>query len=229
MDDRKKVTAREVYDLLVDEFKIKEKKGSVEIKIGGISAKYESKDALGDLIQEWLGQFLKNNNIYYQDVTNTQDFPDFLLTEHNDKGLLEIKTFNGNAGPAFDIANFNSYNLSLLERPERLDADYLVFSYMMEEGEFSIKDVWLKKVWELSGTSSANPITLQTKYKQPYNLRPVTWYSTRGANKSFKNRLEFVQALAETQAKYKNHIDNYDDEWLDKVKKAYKLKTEQEL
>jgi len=220
-----KKTANEIYDLLLNDFKIKEKTGTVEITLGGISAQYGCRDALGDLIQEWLGQFLSKNNIYFQNVTNTQDFPDFLLTEDTDKGFLEIKTFNAAASPAFDIANFNSYCLSLLSKVERLDADYLIFGYEMESGILKIKDVWLKKVWEISGESGTNPINLQTKYEQPYNIRPIRWYSDKSKNKSFTTRLAFVEALNNTRIKYKKNITPYSETWLDDVRTAYKNKT----
>ena len=43
MTEKKKVTAEEIYYLLLNEFKIKEQIGSVEIILGGISAKYKRK------------------------------------------------------------------------------------------------------------------------------------------------------------------------------------------
>jgi hypothetical protein len=51
MAAKKKVTANEIYDLLLNEFKIKEQIGSIEIIFGGITAKYNGKDAIGDLLQ----------------------------------------------------------------------------------------------------------------------------------------------------------------------------------
>jgi len=131
MKKKKKVSANEIYDDLVNEFKIKEKIGSVEIKLGNISAKYNGRDAIGDLLQEWISNWFESRNYYYRTKDNTQEFPDFLLEENDDSGLLEIKTFNADASPAFDIANFNSYCKSLLTNPERLDADYLILSYKM--------------------------------------------------------------------------------------------------
>ncbi len=44
MQNKTKITANKIYDLLVNEFKIKEKIGSVEITLGGISAKYNGRD-----------------------------------------------------------------------------------------------------------------------------------------------------------------------------------------
>ena len=203
MKEKKKVSAKEIYNDLVNEFKIKEKIGSVEIKLGNISAKYNGRDAIGDLLQEWISNWFESRNYYYRTKDNTQEFPDFLLERNDDSGLLEIKTFNADASPAFDIANFNSYCKSLLTNPERLDADYLILSYKMKDSELSIDNVWLKKVWEIAGTSGVNPINLQTKYKQPYNLRPVKWYSSRKTtNRPFKSKIEFIEAIAKTHKKY---------------------------
>lgn len=216
-----KITASELYNELVDNFKIKEKIGSVEIKLGNITAKYNGKDAIGDLLQEWLGEWMKSKNYYFRTKANTQEFPDFLLDITDDKGLLEIKTFNANATPAFDIANYNSYCKSLLKNPERLNADYLILSYKMEDSELSVDNVWLKKVWEIAGTSGANPINLQTKYKQPYNLRPVKWYSEKAKNKPFTSKLEFLKAISETHLKYPGHSESYSENWLELVESKY--------
>lgn len=216
-----KITASELYNELVENFKIKEKIGSIEIKLGNITAKYNGKDAIGDLLQEWLGEWMKSKNYYFRTKENTQEFPDFLLDTTDDKGLLEIKTFNAKATPAFDIANYNSYCKSLLKNPERLDADYLILSYKMENAELSVDNVWLKKVWEIAGTSGANPINLQTKYKQPYNLRPVKWYSERAKNKPFTSKVEFLNAISKTHLKYPVHSESYSDNWLELVEAKY--------
>ncbi|MEA5140451.1 NgoBV family restriction endonuclease [Arcicella rigui] len=221
MIEKKKVTAHEIYDLLLNDFKIKEQIGSVEIIFGGISARYKGRDALGDLIQEWIGKWLSQNNIFYRTKINTQEFPDFLLSEDDDKGFLEIKTFNANASPAFDIANFNAYSQSLLSKPERLDADYLILSYKMIDGALSIDNIWLKKVWEIAGSSGTNPINLQTKYSQPYNLRPIKWYGKTNKNKPFEDKLSFLKAIAETHNKYENTSKSYSENWLEKVCSKY--------
>jgi type II restriction enzyme len=143
MADKIKVTAKEIYDLLINEFKIKEQIGSIEIILGGISAKYNGKDAIGDLLQEWLGEWLRQKNFYFRQHPNSQEFPDFLLTESTNSDFLELKTFNADASPAFDIANFDSYCTSLLRIPERIEADYLIFSYKMVDAELSIDNLWL--------------------------------------------------------------------------------------
>ncbi len=221
MTEKKKVTAREIYALLLNEFKIKEQIGSVEIILGGISAKYYGKDAIGDLLQEWIGEWLKRNDFYFRQPANTQEFPDFLLAEDNKSGFLEIKTFNANATPAFDIANFDSYNKSLLIKPERLDADYLIFGYKMIDAVLSIDNLWLLKVWEMAGTSGANPINMQTKNSQPYNLRPIKWYAKSPKNKPFADKISFLNAISETLEKYSHSTSNYSENWLKNVKEKY--------
>jgi type II restriction enzyme len=103
-----KVTATQIYTELKDNFKIQEQIGSVEIILGNISAKYKGRDAVGDLLQEWIGEWMKSKNYYFRTRQNTQEFPDFLLSESNTSDFLEIKTFNADAGPGFDLANLTS-------------------------------------------------------------------------------------------------------------------------
>lgn len=215
-----KITASELYNELVDNFKIKEKIGSVEIKLGNITAKYNGKDAIGDLLQEWLGEWMRSKNYYFRTKVNTQEFPDFLLSESDTKDFLELKTFNANASPAFDIANFDSYCTSLLKIPERIDADYLIFSYKMENSELSIDNVWLKKVWEMASPSGQDPIKLQVKRNQIYNIRPCTWYSTRLKFPPFNNKKEFLKAISETHKEYPQ-CDQYKKNWLKIVGTKY--------
>jgi hypothetical protein len=216
----KRYTAHEIYNLLLNEFKIKEQIGSVEINLGGVSAKYNGRDAIGDLLQEWLGEWLKQKNIYFRQHENTQVFPDFLLTESTNSGFLELKTFNADASPAFDIANFDSYCTSLLVIPERIEADYLIFSYKMINGTLSIDDVWLKKVWEMTSPSGTAPIKMQVKRGMAYNIRPCTWYSKRLQYPSFENKSDFLNALSTTLDLYPQCI-RYKDNWLKNVKSKY--------
>ena len=220
MVKNRKVSALEIYTELVENFKIKEKIGSVEIKLGNITAKYNGKDAIGDLLQEWLGEWMTSKKYYFRTKHNTQEFPDFLLSESDTKDFLELKTFNANASPAFDIANFDSYCTSLLTIPERIEADYLIFSYKMVNSELSIDNVWLKKVWEMSSPSGKDPIKLQVKRKQIYNIRPCTWYSKRLKYQPFDKKTDFLKAISETH-KYYSQCDQYKKNWLKIVSEKY--------
>ena len=220
MATKRKVTANEIYDLLLNEFKIKEQIGSVEIILGGISAKYNGKDAIGDLLQEWLGEWLKQKNFYFREPAHSQAFPDFLLSESTNSDFLELKTFKADASPAFDIANFDSYCTSLLTIPERIDADYLILSYKMIDAQLSIDNIWLKKVWEMTSPSGQDPIKLQVKRNQIYNLRPCTWYSKRLQYQPFENKTDFLKSISETHNMYPQ-CAQYKENWLDKVKANY--------
>lgn len=216
----KRITASKIYDLLLNEFKIKEQIGSIEIKLGGISAKYSGKDAIGDLLQEWLREWLILNNFYFRQPKNTQAFPDFLLSESDNSNFLELKAFDADASPAFDIANFDSYCTSLLLVPERIEADYLIFSYKMVDSVLSIDNVWLKKVWEITSLTKKNTITLQQKRGLIYNIRPCTWYSSNSKNPPFKDKVEFLNALVGTFNSY-NQCANYKTNWLKNVEAKY--------
>lgn len=220
MAEKRKVTASKIYDLLLNEFKIKEQLGSIEIVLGGISAKYNGKDAIGDLLQKWLNVFLKQQNFYFREPAHSQAFPDFLLSESSNSDFLELKTFNAEASPAFDIANFDSYYTSLLTIPERIDADYLILSYKMVDTQLSIDNIWLKKVWEITSPSGPDPIKLQVKRNQIYNIRPSTWYSQRLQYQPFENKNEFLKAISETHKMYPQ-CDQYKKNWLETVKEKY--------
>ena len=224
MIQKRKVTANDIYEELVSNFKIKEQIGSVEIILGNIKAKYNGKDAIGDLLQDWLGKWFDSMNYDYRIKTNTQEFPDFLLNDNDSTGFLEIKTFNADASPAFDIANFDSYCTSLLSVPERIEADYLILSYKMIDHQLEIDNVWLKKVWEISSASGPNALKIQTKRRQIYNIRPCTWYSSRLSFQPFSSKDEFLNALALTQQEYPQ-CDRYKDNWLQNVKDKYLLNT----
>lgn len=224
MNKKIKVTALNIYNELVENFKIKNKIGRIEIRLGDITAKYNGKDAIGDLLQEWIGEWMKSKNYYFRTKVNTQEFPDFLLSESDTSNFLEIKTFHANASPAFDIANFDSYCTSLLNLPERIDTDYLILSYTMENTALKIDNVWLKKVWEMASPSRPNPIKLQTKRGQIYNLRPCTWYSKRLKHHPFSDKMSFLKALAQTHTNYEQ-CKGYRDNWIKNVLKKYEQNT----
>lgn len=215
-----KITAQQLYIELKDNFKIQQQIGSVEIILGNVSAKYKGRDAIGDLLQEWIGEWMESQNYYFRTPQNTQEFPDFLLSESDTSDFLEIKTFNADAGPGFDLANFDAYCTSLLDIPERLDSDYLILSYKMIDGELSVDNIWLKKIWELSSASRPNPVKLQTKRGQIYNLRPCTWYSKRPKYPAFETRKAFLEAIAATQLNYPQ-CKQYREGWLNRVATKY--------
>jgi hypothetical protein len=196
-----------------------------------ISIAINQKSAIGDLFQEWFSKWLTFKNIDFRTKSNTQEFPDFLLDpESNQKHLLEVKTFNYSASPAFDIANFEAYCRSLKNSPYRLDADYLIFGYELINAKFYIREIWLKKIWEITGSSERYPINCQIKQDIIYNIRPVLWYSTsnRVQFKPFTNKREFVESLYKTLTQYPKTTSSNKD-WLNIVENSYYNYTGQRL
>lgn len=163
--------------------------------------------------------------VEFEENPNSQVFPDFYLDKHNKKlGLLEVKSFDWDRGPGFDLANFDSYCNSLLTSAYRLNSDYLIFAYQMKGSELTIKDVWIKKIWELACPSSTYPLKVQEKKSVIYNIRPGIWYSERSKFKPFKSLEEFLSALNETRYQYPQtrHTNGH---WLQNVLKNYKEHT----
>ena len=220
-----KISAQKLYKKLVTDYKLVGQKGRITFKLKDITVEIETKDTIGSLIQEWLKEWMKSEKIDFEENQNSQTFPDiFLNTKDKKKGLLEIKTFDFDRGPGFDLANFDSYSNSLLTNSYRLDSDYLILAYQMSGSVITIKDVWLKKIWELAGASSTYPIKVQEKKNVIYNIRPIIWFSERSKFGAFKSKEEFLKALNETRYQYpKTHHDNA--HWLNKVIKNYKEHT----
>ncbi|VEP18499.1 conserved hypothetical protein [Hyella patelloides LEGE 07179] len=222
------LTAAQIYDLLIEN-KITNSFGNIKFEFLNLSVNIREKSAIGDLFQEWFAQWLETNDIEYRTPTNTQEFPDFLLdSQSNIKNLLEVKTFDYSRSANFDVANFEAYNRSLRTQAYRLDADYLIFAYLLLDGQFKIEKLWLKKIWQITGKSDKYPMKCQIKQGTIYNIRPVSWYSQRAKFKPFNNRLEFVEALHQTLMKYpKTQVSSND--WLNSVLQNYLSHTGQRL
>lgn len=179
--------------------------GSTVFRFGGIDVDVEGKDGIGGLIEEWVGIWAIEQGFDIKKATESQTFPDYFVGEND--ALLEIKAFDYNASANFDIANFESYCSSLAHTPSRLYSDYLIFGYQIIGHKISIKDIWLKKIWEITCPSERWPLKTQTKRDVIYNIRPASWYSSRSKYKAFNNPEAFVNALYETQEMYTGRSD----------------------
>jgi len=222
------VSSQELLDKLT-EYGIVGQKGEINFILKDLSIKITSRDTVGNLIQDWLKQWMMTQKIEFEVSDNSQVFPDIFLNTHNKKqGLLEIKTFDYDRGPGFDIANFDAYCNSLLTSAYRLDSDYLLIGYTMHGHEITIADVWLKKIWEIAASSSTYPIKVQEKKNIIYNIRPNKWYSSRNRFPTFTNVEGFLKALNDTRYKYpQTRFTN--GHWLDNVIKNYAEHTGIEL
>jgi len=224
-----KLSALQLYDALVNDYGIIGETGNIKFTVKDLSILIKTKDSVGNLLQEWLKAWFTENSIDFVENNNSQSFPDFLLNPDDyTKGLLEVKSFDFDRGPGFDLANFDSYCNSLLTHAYRLDSDYLILSYQMIDGQIGIKNVWLKKIWELACPSSTYPLKVQEKKNVIYNIRPSVWFSTRSRFKPFNSKEEFLSALNNTRYQYpQTRFKN--GHWLNKVLRNYEEYTGETL
>lgn len=221
-----KINAQQLLDELLN-LNLENAIGRINFNMAGINIIINQTDIVGNSLQAWLGEYLKHKNYYFRTPDNTQAFPDFYLSEKNNEGLLEVKSFNFDATPGFDIANFESYVESVKQQPYKLEANYLIFGYSMsKEGDISVPKIWLKKIWEISGTSTKWPLKVQDKRGMIYNIRPSSNFK-RDIASPFKNKIDFLEAIYKTLIKYKNI--EYANSWLDELKENYLLYYKEEL
>lgn len=200
-----KLTAQQVYDKLVNEDKVLEIQGQIQFHFGDVNIIVKQKDVVGNIIQEWLQGWLDKRGIEYAPSENTQMPPDFFLDpQDKTRNLLEVKAFNRSATPGFDIADFRMYEEEIIDKPYMLDVDYLIFGYdMSDDGIVTVKDLWLKKVWQITRRMDKWPLNLQIKQNVVHKIRPGVWYSTKqGSMPMFRSLEDFVSAIEETV--YKN-------------------------
>ena len=175
--------------------------GQIKFFLGDVDIVVKQKDVVGNIIQEWLQGWLDKRKIEYAVNDNTQMPPDFFLNlNDHTKDLLEVKAFNRNASPGFDIADFRMYEEEIIEKPYMLDVDYLIFGYdMSDNGIVTIKDLWLKKVWQITRRMENWPLNLQVKAGVVHKIRPGVWYSTKRQEfRMFSCLEDFLSAVEET-------------------------------
>jgi len=219
-----KLTAQEVFNKLMLDDKILEVKGQIKFYLGSVDIIVKQRDVVGNIMQEWLEGWLKHNNIDYKLNPNSQMPPDFYLNP-TDKTieLLEVKAFNYDASPGFDIADFNAYQTEIIEKPYMLHTKYLIFGYQMQEdGYVVIKKLWLQNLWEICRRMENWPLNLQIKDKVVHKIRPATWYSKGKAvrYKPFETLEDFISAVEQTV--YQNpKTREKSGEWLNLFLKSY--------
>lgn len=225
-----KVNALKVFEKLLDEDKLLEIEGQIKFFLGDVDIIVKQKDVVGNIIQEWLQGWMDKRGIEYALNDNTQMPPDFFLNpKDKTTDLLEVKAFNRSASPGFDIADFRMYEEEIIEKPYMLNVDYLIFGYdMSDDGIVTIKDLWLKKVWEITRRMEGWSINLQVKQGVVHKIRPGVWYSERPGNiPMFKSMEHFVAAIEE--AVYQNpktheSAATWKKKFIDSYKKFYGVK-----
>ena len=227
-----RLSAQEIYDKLLNVDHILELEGQIKFFLGDVNIIVRQKDVVGNIMQEWLQGWLDARGIEYASSENTQMPSDFFLNpDDRTKGLLEVKAFNRNGSPGFDIADFRMYASEIQEKPYMLDVDYLIFGYdMSDDGVVTIKDVWLKKVWQITRRMENYPINLQVKEGVIHKIRPGVWYSERVTDYAIFDCLEdFISAIEETTFKEPKLRSSVASTWLAVFQRNYKAWYGEEL
>jgi len=227
---------KEVFELFEKALPIE---GECTAEIGDLYFKPNTSDIVGEVIEMWVGRYLRAHNVYVCSKIQTQEFPDYYLKPGNRKeGLLEVKGFQMYKGvtkagrkrrnsPRFDLANFDSYVNSLKKDSYKLNADYLIFGYEWKgNGQFTIHKVWLYKITDLVGVNALdsakyNITGLQVKKGKIYNIRPVN-FNGRAKFACAGNKKELLISLYRTLVKL--DLPKY-REWLEQVNENYYFHT----
>lgn len=220
-------TLEELYELAVKE--IQGQMGTITIQIAGIPKISNSNDIIGNCVQEWIPQWLEDNGLNLYSNEHTQQFPDFTATIDGKVYDMEVKCWNYNCNPGFDIANFDSFYQTIFKNPKKLNAKYLIFGYTPTTHGFRIEKIYLKNIWEITKASRNYPIGLQVKRSRPYALRPYAFH--KRPDDSFSTRKEFVEAIAKARERFP--LDNSTPEdskiWVEKVSMNFKELTGEDL
>lgn len=96
----KEITSEQLYKKLVEEYKLIGQKGVILFTLNNLAVKVTSKDTVGNMIQEWLREWMIKEDIVFEINPSSQTFPDIYLNlKDKKKGLLEIKAFDFDRGP----------------------------------------------------------------------------------------------------------------------------------
>jgi len=221
-----RLTAEDIYNKLVFEELILTKRGTIRFHLSDVDIIVKQRDTVGNIMQEWVEGWMTSKGIEFVPNPNTQMPPDeFLDPDNPTHNLLEIKAFNYQAVPAFDIASFNAYVKEIIEKPYMLHVHYLIFGYTMDdEGYVTINNVWLRKVWEISRPMEDWSINLQVKHNIVQKMRPGIWWTVgdvdRRRFKNFDSLENYLSAIEE--AVYQNpETHAAAGTWLRRMKAAY--------
>ena len=173
------------------------------IKAGKHVIKLNDNEIINTIFKLWLNKWMTENHIIHS-CNMTGASPDFYLDpDDKHRSLLEVKAFNRDASPAFDLADFTGYAKAILKEPWELDTKYLIFGYnMSDEGIVTIKDLWIKNVWEISRSSDKWALNVQYKNGQINKIRPATWYANKAKFPLFQSLEHYLSALEQTLVDY---------------------------
>ena len=218
-----KYTPEQVYDRLLNVDKIKSVEGQIRFYLGDVDIIVRQKDVVGNIIQEWVEGWLRRNNIAFAPNDNTQMPPDiFLNPDDRTTDLLEVKAFNYSASPGFDIADFRAYAREIVQNPYMLHTKYLIFGYSMNsQGIVTIRELWLKSVWEICRSMEGWPLNVQYKNGVIHKIRPAKWFGNRSKFPMFSSLEHYLSAIEETLFSYPD-THELSKGWRKKISDSYK-------
>jgi type II restriction enzyme len=188
----RRANAAAVYQIIKNDLP-KLRGGTISFEMGGMVIPVDNLDIMGGMLQCWIREYLRDRHgVKLFPNPHTQEFPDFFM-EEGGVGMLELKCFDSTKNPNFDLANFDKYLRSLLSPGnDDISADFLVLGYAADRGRISIREVYLKKIWQMTGPSPTNVLNLQVKQGKPVNIRPKDFRTNSGI---FHSEEEFLKAL----------------------------------
>lgn len=196
------------------------KSGNVNISFANRTHVYTGNDVIGNCLQEWLPNWFTFLGVKIRSGPNSQSFPDFIAEFSGLSYDIEVKAWNINNSPAFDIANFQSFVETTYDDPGKINAHYFILGYDPYDDGFSqgfvVKKVYLKQLWEIMSPSRKYPINLQVKREQPYAIRPYNFH--RYPERAFKSRSELIEAVAQTIKLFPNPQNSFSArDWYNKL------------
>lgn len=221
--EKKKINAEQLYDILVNQEKILETRGQISFYLGDVDIVVRQKDVVGNIMQEWLVGWFEKRGYAYAPNPNSQMPPDIYLNPDNKEAdLLEVKAFNYEATPGFDIADFNAYQRQIINEPYMLHEKFIIFGYkMQDDGYVHICDVWLKNVWEICRPMADWALNLQVKKNVVHKIRPAKWYGKVTRFRTFESLEDYLAAIEECV--YQNpETHNNAASWKRSIQKSYR-------
>lgn len=212
-------TIEELFSLTHE--KLVGQSGAISINFANRTHVYSGNDVIGNCLQEWLPSWFSFLGVDIQAGEHTQEFPDFVANFDGISYDVEVKAWNVNNAPAFDLANFFSFLDTTYNEPGKLNAHYFILGYRPATDGFSqgfqLEKVYLKHIWEITNPSRNYSIGLQVKRGIPYAMRPCNFY--RNEDKHFSDIFEFVSAVTDAFKEFELAADLpfTPEEWYDRV------------
>ena len=76
-----------------------------------------------------------------------------------------------------------------------------MLGYAADDARISIREIYLKKIWQMTGPSETNILNLQVKQGKPVNIRPKDFRSNLSI---FESEGDFLHALDAANARFNN-------------------------